>query len=481
MDRFGLRVLGGADPSDRRVRWVHVSELADPAPYLSGGELLLTAGIDFRPKDSAAYVGRLASAGIAALGFGVTPVFDEVPSELVSACEAHRMTLLEIPPQVPFAALSQAHHAEIVRAETLALRRLSDGQGVLIRAAGGPGPLRAVVDRLAELLEGWVLVVDHNRDRTWAAGPVRADRRVSEALNRACASRTPLSAALNTADQHVEIQRLMGPSPSGYAMAVAREAPFAVADRGLIAVAASALSLLFTAPAETAAPDTLGAAAVAALLRPPAWEAALAAPFDLPENTGWRVVRALPSNLPGPPGAVAHTLAELLATPYVASDGEAFTALVPGDRPVAELTRALDEAGILAGISRPRRPDDLGEARDEAEAALNGSRIRGEAVVAGDAAEGLLGLLDPADAARHSTGLLAPLEAARDSSALLGTLRAWLAHHGNWDRTAADLGVHRNTVRHRMRQASRLLDRDLADPDVRMELWFALRWRARGT
>ncbi|ROO88610.1 purine catabolism regulator [Actinocorallia herbida] len=480
VDRFGLRVLGGADPADRRVSWVHVSELADPVPFLSGGELLLTAGIDFRPQDSAAYVARLSSAGVIAVGFGLTPVFDEVPASLIAACEEARMTLLEIPPEVPFAALSQAHHAELVRGETLALRRLSDGQGVLIRAAGGPGPLRAVVDRLAELLEGWVLVVDHNRDRTWAAGPVRADRRVSEALNRACASRTPLSAALNAADQQVEIQRLIGPSPSGYAMAVARAAPFTVADRGLIAVAASALSLLFTAPAEIASSDTLGAAAVAGLLRPPSWEAVLAAPFDLPEDTTWRVVRSLPSGLPGPPGAVAHTLAEVLATPYVVPDGDAFTALVPGDRPPADQARALDEAGIFAGISRPHRAEDLAEAREQAEAALNGSRIKGAAVVAEDPAEGLLGLLEPAEAARHTAGLLAPLDAARDAPVLLGTLRAWLAQHGNWDRTAAELGVHRNTVRHRIRQTARLLDLDLADPDVRMELWFALRWRARG-
>ncbi|GAB2864448.1 PucR family transcriptional regulator [Actinocorallia aurea] len=481
VDRFGLRVLSGAGPADRLVSWVHVSELADPTPYLSGGELLLTAGIGFRPENSTAYVARLAAAGVTALGFGLTPgVFDQVPAALIATCAAARMPLLEIPPEIPFAALSQAHHAELVRAETLALRRLSEGQGVLIRAAGGPGPLRAVVDRLADLLEGWVLVVDHNRDRTWAAGEVRADRRVSEALNRACESRTPLSAALNTAGQQVEIQRLIGPSPSGYAMAVAREAPFGVADRGLIAVAASALSLLFTAPAETSAAGTLGAAAVAGLLRPPAWEAAFAAPFDLPEDTTWRVIRALPPGLHGPPGAVARSLAEILATPYVMPDGEAYTALVPGDRPPGDGARALDEAGIFAGISRAHRAEDLREAREQAEAALNGSRIQGAAMIADEPADGLLGVLEPVEAARHAARLLAPLDGARDAAVLLGTLRAWLAHHGSWDRTAADLGVHRNTVRHRMRQVSRLLDRDLSDPDVRMELWFALRWRSRG-
>lgn len=55
------------------------------------------------------------------------------------------------------------------------------------------------------------------------------------------------------------------------------------------------------------------------------------------------------------------------------------------------------------------------------------------------------------------------------------TLRAWLAHHGSWDRTAAALGIHRNTVRQRVARCAVLLERDPDDPDVRMELWFALR------
>jgi DNA-binding PucR family transcriptional regulator len=38
------------------------------------------------------------------------------------------------------------------------------------------------------------------------------------------------------------------------------------------------------------------------------------------------------------------------------------------------------------------------------------------------------------------------------------------------------LGVHRNSVRHRVGQVERVLGVDLADAETRMELWFALRW-----
>ncbi|MYW42510.1 helix-turn-helix domain-containing protein, partial [Streptomyces sp. SID161] len=81
-------------------------------------------------------------------------------------------------------------------------------------------------------------------------------------------------------------------------------------------------------------------------------------------------------------------------------------------------------------------------------------------------------LVPGADAETHARTLLAPLAG---QPALTETLRTWLSLHGSWDRTAVALGVHRNTVRQRIARCTGLLAADLDDPDVRMELWFALR------
>jgi DNA-binding PucR family transcriptional regulator len=84
-------------------------------------------------------------------------------------------------------------------------------------------------------------------------------------------------------------------------------------------------------------------------------------------------------------------------------------------------------------------------------------------------------LLDPAGTSGLRRELLGPL--ARDTGAartLRETLRVWLARHGNWDRAAADLGVHRNSVRYRIGRVERDLGVDLADAEQRMRLWFAL-------
>ena len=58
---------------------------------------------------------------------------------------------------------------------------------------------------------------------------------------------------------------------------------------------------------------------------------------------------------------------------------------------------------------------------------------------------------------------------------LVASLRAWLSRHGQWDAAAADLGVHRHTLRYRMRRVEEILGRSLDDADVRMELWLALK------
>ncbi|MEU9706960.1 PucR family transcriptional regulator ligand-binding domain-containing protein, partial [Streptomyces sp. NPDC047981] len=91
---LGLRLLAG--PADAAIHWVHTSEMADPYPYLLGGELLMTAGVQL--AHPAHYVERVVAAGAAALGFGVAPVYDTVPEALVAACERHGLPLLEVPP-----------------------------------------------------------------------------------------------------------------------------------------------------------------------------------------------------------------------------------------------------------------------------------------------------------------------------------------------------------------------------------------------
>jgi PucR family transcriptional regulator, purine catabolism regulatory protein len=57
---------------------------------------------------------------------------------------------------------------------------------------------------------------------------------------------------------------------------------------------------------------------------------------------------------------------------------------------------------------------------------------------------------------------------------LVHSVRVWLAHHGQWEPAAAQLGVHRHTLRKRVQRAAALLGRDLDEAGARAEVWVAL-------
>lgn len=77
-----LTVRAGADRLGTPVRWAHASELADPVPYMEGGELLLVTATNLDARDPGTmrrYVQRLAGAGVVGIGFGVGVTYEEIP------------------------------------------------------------------------------------------------------------------------------------------------------------------------------------------------------------------------------------------------------------------------------------------------------------------------------------------------------------------------------------------------------------------
>ena len=78
-----VRVVAGEAGLDRAVRWVHISELPDPTPWLSGGELLLTTGLQLGDDEQLReYVARLSRHGLSGLGFGTGFSHRKLPKPL---------------------------------------------------------------------------------------------------------------------------------------------------------------------------------------------------------------------------------------------------------------------------------------------------------------------------------------------------------------------------------------------------------------
>ncbi|MFF0474220.1 PucR family transcriptional regulator ligand-binding domain-containing protein [Streptomyces sp. NPDC004284] len=458
---LGLRLLAGSE--DVPLHWVHTSEMADPYPYLLGGELLMTAGVQL--ADPAHYVERVVEAGAAALAFGVTPVYDTVPPELVAACARHGLPLVEVPPRTPFTAVARALWRLMAEARLHELRRVTEAQQSLAAAAARPAPVPAVLGALASRLGGRAVLFAADGTESAAAGrevPAEAARALRD-LAGVLGPRPggPASASGDGGGLRLAAYALGGGDGLTLGVATERRGP---GDHTIAGVAVVLLSLL-AAPHRGADATVRDGALVRLLLG--------AAPTEVADALGtgpWTVVHARGGD--GTPFAAA-SLAAALGTPLVdAGTGPAgpdavrpgtVRLLLPSSAPVTA------QQGWTLGASAPVTAPELAAGDAQAARALRRAEAS-RAVLVRHRPNGFAALVDRDEAAAYARDLLAPL-----GEPLTETLRAWLSLHGSWDRTAVALGVHRNTVRQRITRAAALLDRDLDDPDVRMELWFALR------
>jgi purine catabolism regulator len=123
--RGAPRVVAGSEGLDRPVRWVHISELADIAGMLRGGELVLTTGV-MLPEDReslARYIDDLADVGAAGLVVELGRRYaDELPRPLVRAAERRGLPLVVLRTEVRFVAVTEAVHAHVVNAQLTELR-----------------------------------------------------------------------------------------------------------------------------------------------------------------------------------------------------------------------------------------------------------------------------------------------------------------------------------------------------------------------
>jgi PucR-like helix-turn-helix protein len=140
--------------------------------------------------------------------------------------------------------------------------------------------------------------------------------------------------------------------------------------------------------------------------------------------------------------------------------------------------RADRRAPVALGptVPWPRAAESLRRAAAAYRLAVSGG-APGGLVVAEDHLATLLLAADRGLAADLAASRLAPLTALADGprARLTETLRAWLDRPGQVQAVAAELGVHPQTVRYRVRQLRELFGTRLEDPEARFELALALR------
>ncbi|CAM5230781.1 PucR family transcriptional regulator OS=Streptomyces tendae OX=1932 GN=GUR47_37955 PE=4 SV=1 [Streptomyces tendae] len=535
-----LTVRAGEDRLDVPVRWAHVSELADPVPYMEGGELLLITALQLDAEDPAAmrrYVKRLVGAGVVGLGFAVGVNYDHVPEALVDAARQEGLPLLEVPRRTPFLAISKAVSAAIAADQYRAVTAGFAAQRELTRRTLADGP-EGLLAALAAQVDGWAALYDAS-GAVVATAPEWAGRRAARLtadVQRLRERPAPASSVVGGAHNaehpenadRVELHSLGTSRRPRSALAVGTAAALGTAERYAVH---SAIALLTLTTERSRSLHEAGLRIDAAVLRMllagepdhartvagDLYGGLLDAPFRVivaesgaARNRASTAAQAAGDTGGDPGGDPLGTLGTLgalaeAAEAAAARSGEAVLVVPEGERlvllatdggaavaacvehasaleaarPSSESRAGGDEESLVVGLSAPSGPIAAATAYKQAQQALSVARRRGRVCVEHEhvAAGSVLPLLADDAVRAFADGLLRAL---RDHDAtgrgdLVASVRAWLSRHGQWDAAAADLGVHRHTLRYRMRRVEEILGRSLDDPDVRMELWLALK------
>ena len=494
-----LRLLAGEGHADRPIRWVHVSELEDPTPWLKGGELILTTGLGVgsTPAKQRAYVKRLADAGLTGLGFGLGFTHEKTPRSLITAAGNADFPLFEVPYPVPFIAITEAIFTRIVAGQYDTLQRAVDAEHVLTRAVmEGSGP-DGIARSLADVTRGWALLLDlHGLPiaSTGRAASMRAER-IWEEVRASRPDRTSFSISLVDRGHHIWVQPVGAQGRVEAFLAVGKPDQPSQFDR---IVAGHALSLFAIELAKSRAVadaqrrlqgDFFDELASGNLSTTQAARGLARFGFDKDAQVLVLTVEAPDADID--PGSLADAI-----TDDRSREGGGFLAsahddvvhlLLPADPPpdLAAVSTSIGQrlgVGLRAGAGSAVDATDVERSLREARYALQVCRLEGWQL-AGFADLGtyrlLLSMTDPDALRAFADSMLAPLDAYdRDHGGeLLASLQAFLHHNARWEVAAAELFVHRHTLRYRMRKVEELTGRDLSSSFDRIEFWLALRAR----
>ena len=526
-----VRLLTGEETVDLPVRWVHISELQNPTPWLSGGELLLSTGMLLEsPEQQREFLARLADHQLAGLGFGVGFRHQQVPPALLEEAAARDFPVFEVPYEVPFIAVTEAAFTKLVNEQYAVLRRAIAAHERLERIVLSERGLEALAATLSTLIGAAVLVFD-----------ARGEPLVQRAFRRAVEPDTviALTAELSERSRRREARAFLPPFgdhaeralalpvsadgapgsgpggaeriPEAWLVAIKDGGPLTDFDRLTLhqAVTIVALELL----RGRVAGDTerrLAGDILAAIVGGELSGGELARrlePFGLSDRVAALVVQR-PNEGRGSPApiedALATALREEAAPGLVASAGPLTCALVAG---VAEdelfglaerVARRLYDGlgpGLRVGVGRAvpgaqaRRSFHEGRCAVEALAlgvvgeqngssAANGS-VRLATYKDLGSFQLLLSLQEDESLRLFCDSILGPIETSEGhyGGELMRSLEAFIEENGQWERAARRLYCHRHTLRYRIKRVEELTGRNLNSARDRIEFWLALRGR----
>jgi purine catabolism regulator len=511
VDEMGLELSSGQEAADAPIRWVHITELHDPTPWLSGGELILTTGLQLTSaKLQHEFARRLVDHHLAGLGFGVGFGHDSLPPALVEEANAVGLPVFEVPYELPFIAITEKAFARLVNEQYETLQRGIATHKRLERLVLEERGLDELVRALSAAIGGAVLVLD-SRGETIAECGFRLDlpESAAEFLRSEVQLRSahPDPAAREDgefAPDHAELagRSLVLPvstrgrgSPQAWLVAVRDSGGLGDFERLILQQAATVVALeLMRQRAMRDTERRLAGDVLAEALTGRLGEREVELrlrPFGVRETAA--VLVFAPADLDKAEADLDRHLADAGVGALVATREGLVCAVVDasdGADPLELASRARGalasrSGNVRAAASRPAPVGALRRSFHEARCALEAVTLaNGTAPAVASyrdlgAFQLLLSLQDDEALRLYCDSVLGPLEAGSGEygDELIRSLEAFIEQNGQWEKAARELFCHRHTLRYRIRRVEDLTGRDLRSARDRIEFWLALRAR----
>ncbi|MGN7860838.1 PucR family transcriptional regulator [Microbacterium sp. 22303] len=448
------KLLAGADGETREVLWAHSCEMVDPAEWLGPHELLMTVGLCVPKKaaDQAAFIARLDDAGLAGMVIGDHDLAPRLSESMFDEANRRGFPILFAGQRTSYAVIARHVAAANTTGQTLQVLKLSK---LYHLAAYAGSNTKDLLHSLGALLSIGIEVFDtHTGARLLDSGTVETSTD---------ASRVTRTYELHGHHRaHLQLAEFKDEPLDSFLLVhlikiieVAVDRLLDTADRRAQLSAAHMTALI----------NGVGTSDLPAFLDPH------------PTVDGFRILAF--DGASGP--LVARAAATALLPAVVGSGGRDYLALVPVAA-MKDFREKVEPIAPTAGISSVFL--DLADVRAAATEARNVLPDSADAPGWSEYAGSTMSVLTRSrrEASQIVADVLGPL-ALEDERAttLRSTLFAYLRNDRNWQSTAEELSVHRQTLGYRLRRIEEETNLNVSRSADLAAVWIAYQaWQTLG-
>jgi purine catabolism regulator len=494
--RVPQTVYAGRGNFDRAVRWVHPTEIPDIGQFLSGGEMLLTAGLGIgdNVEGQRQYINDIDDAHAAVLIVELSGrAFDSMPEALIEAARERDFPLVGLAGELPFVEVSAQVHESIIDQRVLDLSAYERLNGTFMQLLLAGRDHVHFTDALAKEVNRPVVLEDSARQVVAYSGSTEIGDLALKEWERHSRiehdAPSAISGNANDADTCTRKAVVLRGERWGWLHVLHGGDPIVGTAAYAIDRAADGIAIALLGARESGARSAQRQNALISrlLLGDISGDAFVNRALRIGRDLRDRALLVVSVCREGATNTGEEAMEELcrsLQVPAVVADLGEHTLVIMGlsrTKSERQVVARLTDLDVRAGISRPVSAGQLPTAVEQARSAASVAMARPDKAVHRFDDLGVLRLLASLaggpELSRYIEDELGPLlkHDAKATNPLLPTLRTYLSCDGNKSRAAQALFVQRRTLYYRLERIETLLGRPLDDADNRQALVFAVR------